>query len=115
MYVMGKDNPYDLICRMQEFNLTPQIASRITQDFLLVAGANDHFMPLSFSHDEIDLLTNARSFTMRIITAKELGDDHCNVSNRKLMLDTFINWMEEIKKSTAELEAAIKNGNKIIY
>jgi alpha-beta hydrolase superfamily lysophospholipase len=115
MYVMGEDNPYDLVRRIKEFTLTPQLASQITQDFLLVAGANDHFMPLNLTHDEIDLMTNARSFTLRIITAKELGDDHCNVSNRKLMLDTFINWMEEIKKSAAELEAALKNGNKIIY
>jgi hypothetical protein len=115
MHVFGRDNPYDAMCRASEFKLTPELASKITQDYLIVLGANDHFMPLSLSHDEIDLLANVRSFTMRIITAKELGDDHCNVSNRKLMLDTFINWMEEIKNSTAELEAAIKNGNKIIY
>jgi pimeloyl-ACP methyl ester carboxylesterase len=115
LYVFGKETPYDFVIRSREFVLTPQLASQITQDYLIVMGANDHFMPLSLSHDEIDLMTNARSFTLRIITAKELGDDHCNVSHRKLMLDTFINWMEETKRSTAELEAAVKNGNKIVY
>lgn len=110
MYVFGKDTPYDYLKAAAEYDIAP-LAGRITQDYLLVAGANDHFTPLSFTHGEIDTMTSARSFTLRIIKAAEQGDDHCNVSNRKLMLDIFINWLENIKKLKAETEKAVADGH----
>lgn len=103
MNVFRMNTPYDTVRTTKAFDIAP-IAAEITQDYICIAGQNDHFFPLSFSHDEIDRMQNARSFTLRIITAKEHGDDHCNVSNRKLMLDVFLNWLEETKKQIAEAE-----------
>lgn len=108
-YVFQKETPYDFLCAAAEYDIAP-LADQITQDYLLVVGAHDHFVPLSATHSEIDLLTNVHSFTMRIITAEEKGDDHCNVSNRKLMLDFFINWLETSKRLRAETEEAIRLG-----
>ena len=108
-YVFGVETPYDMLLTAKKYDIEP-IADQITQDYLMVAGANDHFVPLHLANEEIRIMNNVRSFTMRIITSAEKGDDHCNVSNRKLMLDFFVNWLEETKREKAETELAIKRG-----
>jgi hypothetical protein len=95
--IFGVATPYDYLCEAKKYSLA-SIADQVTQDYLVIAGQNDHSAPVWLGHDEIDLMKNVRSFTMRIITAIEKGDDHCNVSNRKLMLDIVLNWLEETKK-----------------
>ncbi len=111
LYVFGKETPYDYLKAVESAYSIAPIADQVTQDYLLIVGANDHFAPLKLVHDEVDIMTSVRSFTLRIIEAVEQGDDHCNVSNRKLMLDIFVNWLEETKRLKAETERAVELGH----
>lgn len=98
MFVFHVDSPYDYLRETQKYRIAP-ISDQITQDFLLVIGQDDHFFgSLNLCLAEIDRMASARSFTMRIITPAEKGQNHCNIGNRKLMIDVFLNWLEETKR-----------------
>jgi len=105
----GVETPYDFLKIGEQYTILPY-ADQLTQDYLCIAGATDHFISLDYVQDEVDALKNVRSFTLRIIEPPEKGDDHCNVSNRKLMLDYFLNWLEETKTEKKWTEEAAEAG-----
>jgi alpha-beta hydrolase superfamily lysophospholipase len=94
LLVFGVETPYDYLCKTKKFSVVP-IADQVTQDYLVVHGQKDHFLSLAQCQGEIERMTAARSFTLRIITPAEKGQNHCNNSNRKLMVDVFLNWLDE--------------------
>ena len=97
LMVFGVETPYDYMLATQKYRVAP-ITDQITQDFLLVIGQDDHFLSLALCLDEIEYMKATRSFTMRIITPAEKGENHCNIGNRKLMIDVFLNWLDETKR-----------------
>ncbi len=99
-YVFGVERPYDYFRRMKEFT-TRHISSRITQDFLLLAGSEDHYMPLEHFHRQARALVNVRSFTGRIFTREESGQTHCQCGNRGLALRVMFDWVDERTASVA--------------
>ena len=94
MHVMGVDSPYDFVQKVRRFN-TRQFSKRIEQDFLLLAGAQDHYVPLRQFHRQERSLTNVRSFTGRIFTEAEQAQNHCQVGNVGLALRTILGWLDE--------------------
>jgi len=99
-YVFGIERPYDYLRRMKEFS-TRRISSRVEQDFLLLAGTDDHYMPLEHFHRQARALTNVRSFTGRIFTREESGHTHCQCGNLGLALHVMLDWVEERTASRA--------------
>jgi pimeloyl-ACP methyl ester carboxylesterase len=99
-YVFGIERPYDYLRRMKEFS-TRRISSRIEQDFLLLAGTDDHYMPLEHFHRQARALTNVRSFTGRIFTREESAHTHCQCGNLGLALSVMLDWVEERTASRA--------------
>jgi pimeloyl-ACP methyl ester carboxylesterase len=97
LLVFAVETPYDYMLETQKYRVAP-VTEQITQDFLLVIGQDDHFLSLDLCLDEIKFMTAARSFTMRIITPAEKGQNHCNIGNRKLMIDIFLNWLDETRR-----------------
>jgi len=93
-YVFGLKRPYDYLRRMKEFT-TRHISSQITQDFLLLAGTDDHYMPIDHFHRQARALTNVRSFTGRIFTREESGHTHCQCGNLGLALNVILDWIDE--------------------
>jgi alpha-beta hydrolase superfamily lysophospholipase len=93
-YVMGVERPSAYMRRMQDFT-TRHISDRVTQDFLLLAGSHDHYMPIGHYHRQARALTNVRSFTGRIFTAEESAHTHCQVGNLGLALRVILDWVEE--------------------
>jgi pimeloyl-ACP methyl ester carboxylesterase len=93
-YVFGVERPYDYLRRMKKFT-TRKISSRITQDFLLLAGTDDHYMPLSHFHRQARALTHVRSFTGRIFTREESAHTHCQVGNLGLAMRVILDWIDE--------------------
>jgi pimeloyl-ACP methyl ester carboxylesterase len=94
MHVMGVNRPSELFRQVSLFN-TRSFSHRITQDVLLLAGAEDHYVPLRQFYQQAQLLTGARSVTGRIFTAAEHGQNHCQVGNLSLALRTIVNWLDE--------------------
>jgi NADPH:quinone reductase-like Zn-dependent oxidoreductase len=50
---------------------TATISPRLTQDVLLMAGAEDHYIPVHRLPDQIATLTQVRSLTERLFTRAE--------------------------------------------
>jgi pimeloyl-ACP methyl ester carboxylesterase len=93
MHVMGADSPYRLFRKLLNFT-TKDISKLITQDVLLLAGSEDHYVPTSQFHAQMKSLINARSVTGRIFTRMENAQNHCQVGNVGLALDVIIDWIE---------------------
>ena len=70
----------------------------ITQDVLLLAGSQDHYVPINLLYKQMKVLKNVRSLTCRIFTEKEHAASHCQLGNEKLALDFIINWMTTINQ-----------------
>jgi pimeloyl-ACP methyl ester carboxylesterase len=96
-YSFGVDSPYDYLKTADRFQLR-DIAGRITQDFLLLGSTRDHFVPRGFYKKEIDSLVNVKSLTFRRFTEREEAENHCNVGNTGLALDTIIAWISDMSR-----------------
>jgi alpha-beta hydrolase superfamily lysophospholipase len=94
MYVFGVNSPYDYFKKAKAFSMK-NISHLITQDFLLLAGTEDHFVRLDQFYEQARRLTNVRSFTGRIFTRHESAENHCQLGNLPLVFNVILDWIEE--------------------
>jgi hypothetical protein len=93
MYAYDAETPADYVKKIRRFTLKG-IADKIDQDVLIIGANKDHFIMPYLFHEEYDMLQNARSLTLRLLTDKQNAGAHCNVGNSKLVLDSIIKWIE---------------------
>lgn len=105
MYIFQDDDVVRASTVMTQFNHESQHPERVTQDVLVLTGAEDHFIPLKLHYLQIKALENAASVTGRIFTRQEQAQNHCQVGNMGLALDTMTNWLAE-KQAQPALAAA---------
>ena len=96
MYVMAVNSPYNLFRKFSNFT-TKHISKLLKQDVLVLAGSEDHYVSIDQFHDQMKVLVNAKSVTGRIFTRMENAQNHCQVGNLQLALDTMISWIELCK------------------
>ena len=92
MYITGTETPAEWIALLEDYSVS-DVASLIGQDVLLLAGAEDHMIPLKEYHKNMGGLTNTRSLTGRIFAVEEHAQNHCQVGNLKLALDVILDWV----------------------
>jgi hypothetical protein len=92
MHVMGCKTPADYFFALQHYEVR-SVSSRLTQDVLVMAGAEDHFVPLDQFHEQLRLLKNARSVTGRLFTRAESAQSHCQVGNLGLATAEILSWL----------------------
>jgi pimeloyl-ACP methyl ester carboxylesterase len=92
MHITGTGTPYDCLVALDRHNLDG-VLSRITQDVLLTEGENDHLFDTGWMYRIMRELTCAQSVTARIFTAREDGDQHCQVGNAALARDEIVRWL----------------------
>ena len=90
--VSGASDPFDFI-RWTRSLSTANFSNRITQDVLLLAGSEDHIVPVHQLWRQAAHLTSARSVTVRLFTQADQGHQHCQIGNVKLALDETIQWI----------------------
>jgi pimeloyl-ACP methyl ester carboxylesterase len=95
MHVMGKATPYDFFQAAQTYN-TIEISDRIKADVLLLAGSEDHYVPLHQLYQQAEALTSVRSLTTRVFTRAEQAQNHVQVGNIGLSLRFIANWLDFI-------------------
>jgi pimeloyl-ACP methyl ester carboxylesterase len=88
----GLKTPYEMLKHYQKYE-TASISPRVTQDVLLLAGAEDHYIPVHYLPDQIATLTHVRSLTARLFTRAEQAQNHVQVGNMGLAFRTMIDWM----------------------
>jgi pimeloyl-ACP methyl ester carboxylesterase len=93
MHVAGAADPYEFLLWLREMKTAP-FSDRITQDVLLLAGAEDHIVPLDQLWRQARNLPNARSLTVRLFTAAEQASQHCQIGNVGLALDFARSWLD---------------------
>ena len=94
-YAYEAKDAYSYAKKLKLYDLAP-VADRITQDVLILGANDDHFINYRLVGREIDMLTNVKSLTFRLFTDKENAQNHCNVGNGKLALDTICDWIGEM-------------------
>jgi pimeloyl-ACP methyl ester carboxylesterase len=95
MNVTGSKTPYEFFRKIKAYN-TKEISALVDQDVLLMAGQNDHYIPLHQFFDQGEMLINARSLTSRMFTRSESAQNHCQLGNVGLSIRVIVNWVEEI-------------------
>jgi pimeloyl-ACP methyl ester carboxylesterase len=92
MHVMGCKTPAELFSALRHYELR-SISSKLTQDVFVLAGSEDHFVPVQQFHEQLRLLTNARSVTGRLFTRAESAQSHCQVGNPRLATAEIVSWL----------------------
>jgi pimeloyl-ACP methyl ester carboxylesterase len=93
MHVTGTSSPYEFFRKIKQFH-TVDVSALIKQDVLLLAGSEDHYVPVEQFYRQIKMLSNARSITARLFTRSESAENHCQVGNYGLALRTIVNWLD---------------------
>ncbi len=93
MHVMGVSTPSAFLERARLYRTAP-INDRVTQDVLLLAGAEDHFVPLHQLYRQAAALRRARSVTTRLFTRAEHAASHCQIGNLPLALQVIRRWID---------------------
>ena len=94
MHVMGCKTPYEFFFKLKEYN-GYAASGNVAGDVLIMAGAEDHFVPIEQFYKQLKLLTVAKSITGRIFTVQEQAQSHCQIGNLGLAAEYMLGWIEE--------------------
>jgi hypothetical protein len=92
MHNTGTRTAYATFKHYQKYE-TASISARLTQEVLLMAGAEDHYIPVHQLPDQIVTLTHVRLLTARLFTRAEQAQNHYQIGNYGLEFRTIIDWM----------------------
>ena len=93
LFIQNKVEPYQAVEWTMGMNKEPICSHLINQDVLLMAGENDAFQPLILLQKQA--LINAKSVSTRIFRKEEYADQHCQIGNLNIALETMSNWIEK--------------------
>jgi pimeloyl-ACP methyl ester carboxylesterase len=91
-WVFGMSGPFQVIDNFRGYRLAP-VADQITQDVLLLAGTEDHFVPIDQLEETRASLTHARSVTSRSFDRASGGSMHCQLGAPSLFYATLFDWL----------------------
>ncbi|MNW52783.1 hypothetical protein D3C74_303180 [compost metagenome] len=97
MHVTGSQTPYGFLKQSMLYT-TAEISPLLSQDVLLLAGQEDHYIPLVQFGEQIGSLTSVRSLTTRLFTRKQQAQNHCHVGNIGLSINVILNWLQQLEE-----------------
>ena len=80
MHITGTKTPFDFLIAIAQHSLDG-ILHHVKQEILLTEGEQDHLFHVEWLYRTMRELVCARSVTARIFTAREGGEQHCQVGN----------------------------------
>ena len=107
MHITGTATPYDFL-RATTTMSTRKISHRVRADVLLLAGADDHYVPLRQLRRQADALINARSVTTRVFTAAEQASNHCQLGNIGAVSRLIESWLD-VTESVLDRDTAARS------
>ncbi|WP_247312288.1 alpha/beta fold hydrolase [Bradyrhizobium sp. 48] len=93
MWTLGTKHPLDSAIELRKYTLDG-VAPRITADLLILAGTEDHFVPIEQVTQFEKALTGARSITTRVYDRASGGAEHCQLGAQTLWHADFFDWMD---------------------
>jgi pimeloyl-ACP methyl ester carboxylesterase len=109
MHITGTATPYDFL-RSTTAMTTGKISRLVHADVLLLAGADDHYVPLKQLGRQADTLSNARSVTTRIFTAAEQASNHCQLGNIGAAARLMNAWLD-LTASQPSMDGSVFDGD----
>jgi pimeloyl-ACP methyl ester carboxylesterase len=100
VHTLGVSTPHDYFRSLARFS-TADVSSLVRADVLLLAGAEDHYVPLRQLSDQLTRLTAARSVTARVFTRQEQAQNHVQVGNVGLSVRVMLHWLDGIAERDA--------------
>ena len=97
MHVTGSASPYGYFQSTKAY-VTSDVSALIKQDVLLLAGSEDHLVPMEHFYRQIAMLKNARSMTTRLFTKSDQAQSHCQVGNYGLAFKTIVDWLDGLRE-----------------
>ncbi|MWG36167.1 alpha/beta hydrolase family protein [Halomarina oriensis] len=91
-WVFGIETAADLQRTLREYSLTDE-ARRIDCPTLVLAGEDDHFVPVELADEFVALVGTTAS--RRVFRGEEGAAEHCQVGNLTLATDTIYDWLDE--------------------
>lgn len=95
LFIQNKSEPYQAVEWMLGMNKDHIKSSLIDQHVLLLTGENDAFQPPILLQKQKEALVNAKSVSTRIFTKEEHADQHCQIGNLNIALETMLEWLSE--------------------
>ena len=95
LFIQNKTEPYQAVEWMIAMNKEHVMSHSIDQDVLLVTGENDAFQPPILLQKQKEALVNAKSVTTRIFRKNEHADQHCQIGNLNIALETMLEWINK--------------------
>ncbi len=92
MWTLGTKNPLDTVTELQKYTLAG-VAQRIKNDVLILAGVEDHFVPIEQVAQFEKALTAARSVTTKVYDRSSGGAEHCQLGAQTPWHADFFDWM----------------------
>jgi pimeloyl-ACP methyl ester carboxylesterase len=92
MWVFGASDPFVLLDTFKAYSLAP-VASRIDIDVLILAGEDDHFVPLDQVDEYSKSLDHARSVTSIVFDRVSGGGEHCQLGAPSLWHAALFDWL----------------------
>jgi pimeloyl-ACP methyl ester carboxylesterase len=93
-WTLGADGLTAMLDTAKAYTLAG-VAQHITQDVLILAGADDQFIPLRQVERYQRALVNARSVTTRIYDRPSGGHEHSQLGATTLWQADFFEWLEQ--------------------
>lgn len=90
---------------------TAEVSGRVRADVLLLAGRDDHYVPITQLHTQLAALTDTRSCTARVFTQAEQASSHCQVGNLGLAVQVILDWLGGLDRRDAALQGQTPGGN----
>jgi len=100
MWVMNTKSAMGTLDAFRAYTLE-KVAHRIKADVLILAGENDHFIPVHQVDDFQRRLKNARSVTTVVYDRESGGSEHCQLGAQTLWHADFFDWMNKKFASAA--------------
>ena len=94
-YITGTKTAYEFYQKLAEHNLNG-ITGHYTQDILLLAGEKDHYIPLGQFWRLKEKVHSDKSVTSRLFTEAEGGEQHCQIGNHMLAMNTILDWLDDV-------------------
>ncbi len=94
MWVMGTHDPLETVEALRAYTLQ-DVAQQIKGDVLILAGEDDHFVPVEQVKEFENSLTQARSVTSVIYNRNSGGAEHCQLGAATLWHAAFFDWLAQ--------------------
>jgi len=95
MYITKKDVPIEAFDQLLQINEENLHSDLVKQDVLILTGRKDHLVPFKMHNLQVKALTHAKSVDARVFTKDENAQNHCQVGNVGLAIETMVKWIEK--------------------